>query len=139
MTISELYSRLKENNLRLSAHKTVIAPSWTVILGWIWSQGQLQASPHRLSSLAECQKPTTVSAMRSFIGSYRFLSKVVKDYAQFLEPLELHIAGKDSKCHIDWNDQLVHAFEAAQNSLKSSKSITIPKPSDTLWIVTDGS
>ena len=131
--------RLKENNLRLSARKTVIAPASTVILGWIWSQGQLQASPHRLSSLAECQKPTTVSAMRSFIGSYRFLSKVVKDYAQFLEPLELHIAGKDSKCHIDWNDQLVHAFETAQNSLKSSKSITIPKPSDTLWIVTDGS
>ena len=131
--------RLKENNLRLSAKKTVIAPKSTVILGWVWSQGLLEASPHRLSSLAECPKPLTVSAMKSFIGSYRFLSKVIKDYAHLLEPLELCIAGKDSKCHIQWNDQLDQAFETAQKSLRHGKAITLPRPSDVLWIVTDGS
>ena len=131
--------RLRQNNLRLSARKTVVGPRSTVILGCIWSQGQLQASPHRLSSLAECPKPTTVSAMRSFIGSYRFLCRVLKDYAHFLEPLESEIAGKDSKAHITWNDQLEAAFKKAQDSLKFSKSITLPKPSDVLWIVTDGS
>ena len=131
--------RLKENNLRLAAKKTVIGPKSTSILGWIWSQGLIQASPHRLSSLAECSKPLTVSAMKSFIGSYRFLSRVIKDYAQLLEPLELCIAGKDSKTHIQWNDQLNHAFELAQRSLRHDKAITLPRPSDVLWIVTDGS
>ena len=131
--------RLHQNNLRLSGRKTVIAPKSTTILGWIWSQGQLQASPHRLSSLAECPKPVTVSAMRSFIGSYRFLSRVIKGYAHLLEPLELCIAGKDSKSHIAWTDQLETSFKIAQDSLKFSKSVTLPKPSDVLWIVTDGS
>ena len=131
--------RLQQNNLKLSPRKTVIGPKSTVILGWVWSQGQLQASSHRLSSLAECPRPQTVSAMRSFIGSYRFLSKVLKNYAHILEPLESFIAGKDSKAHIDWNDQLDTAFKTAQDSLRSSKTITLPRPSDVLWIVTDGS
>ena len=131
--------RLQQNNLKLSSRKTVIGPKSTVILGWVWSQGQLQASSHRLSSLAECPKPQTISAMRSFIGSYRFLSKVIKNYAHILEPLESYIAGKDSKAHIEWNDHLSTAFHKAQDSLRSNKVITIPKPDDVLWVVTDGS
>ena len=37
-------------NLRLSAHKTIISPKTTTILGWIWTAGSLSASPHRLNS-----------------------------------------------------------------------------------------
>ena len=33
-------------NLRLSPTKTIICPKSTTILGWIWSQGILAASPH---------------------------------------------------------------------------------------------
>ena len=80
-TIPELLDNLKlvlhrflENNLKLSARKTVVAPRKVNILGWLWSAGRIQASPHRLSALAECKPPVTVSAMRSFIGAYRFLS-----------------------------------------------------------------
>ena len=61
--------RLRQYNLKLSFHKTVIAPKSTGILGWNWSQGQLQASLYQLSLLSGCHKPITVSAMRSFIGS----------------------------------------------------------------------
>ena len=38
-------------NLRLSPTKTVICPRSTTILGWIWSQGRLSASPHRIAVL----------------------------------------------------------------------------------------
>ena len=39
-------SVLDRCNLSLSASKTVIAPKSTAILGWIWSDGILRASPH---------------------------------------------------------------------------------------------
>ena len=61
-------------DLRLSASKTVINPSSTTILGWIWSRGTLKASPHRIATLASCSPPTTVGQMRSFIGAFKVLS-----------------------------------------------------------------
>ena len=48
------------------------------------------------------------------------------------------LAGLDSNDTISWSDDLIHAFRQAQQALKSTKTIHIPHPQDTLWIVTDG-
>ena len=146
-TVSELAENLKlvlhrfmENNLRLCARKTVIVPREVNILGWLWSSGKLKASPHRLSALAEYKPPTTVSGMRSFIGAYRFLSRVLKGYANLLAPLEKAISGnKNGKEEIQWSEELVNAFSTAQKALSNNKALTLPTPDDTLWIVTDAS
>ena len=48
--------------------KTTICPSSTVILGWVWHLGTIQASPHRIATLARCDRPSTVKSIRSFIA-----------------------------------------------------------------------
>ena len=53
--------RLLENNIKLSATKTFIAPKSVNVLGWIWSDGKLKASPHKISALSlpvHLQKPS---------------------------------------------------------------------------------
>lgn len=132
-------NRLQENNLKLSAKKTAIAPMSTEILGWTWSGGKLQAGAHRIAALAACDRPETVSGMRSYLGSYKFLCRVLKDYAVLLDPLEAAIAGKDGKVKISWSDELSAAFKKSQESLRDNKAVTLPVSSDILWIVTDGS
>lgn len=146
-TLKELFDNLKiilhrlmENNLKLCARKTVIAPKEVNILGWLWSAGNIRASPHRLAALAECSPPVTVSAMRSFIGAYRFVSRVLKGYAATLAPLEKAVAGgKSGKEEVTWTDELTAAFKAAQGALADNKTLTVPRPEDTLWVVTDAS
>ena len=59
---------LHKCNLRLSPSKTVICPKSTTVLGWIWTQGSLSASPHRIATLSSCPPPETVRGLRSFIG-----------------------------------------------------------------------
>ena len=54
-------------NLRLAASKTVINPSSTTILVWIWSRGTLTVSSHQIATLTSCPAPTTVKQMRAFI------------------------------------------------------------------------
>ena len=51
-TVDELQSNwikvlqcLQQNNIFLSAEKTVICPMTVTILGWIWSQGTLKVDP----------------------------------------------------------------------------------------------
>ena len=136
---SRVLEALHRNNLRLSARKTVIAPKTTTILGWIWSSGSLRASSHRLATLSAVEPPKTVQGLRSFIGAYKVLSRVLRGYAVLMDPLDQATAGKQSKEHITWSEELIHAFRRAQEALSSAHTITIPCPADTIWIVTDGS
>ena len=63
-TLDELLSNwkrvldaLQKSNLKLPPSKTIICPRSTTILGWIWSQGVLSASPHRVAVLVKCLVP----------------------------------------------------------------------------------
>jgi len=130
---------MQDNNLRLSAHKTVICPKVTTILGWLWSQGTLKASPHRIAALSAVDPPSTVHGLRSFIGAYKVLSRVLHGYADLLQPLDNLVAGRQSRETITWTDELRSNFIQAQHALADTKTITLPRPSDEIWIVTDGS
>ena len=135
----KVLSALHNNRLRLSARKTLICPRSATILGWIWSSGTLRVSPHRLSALSSVSPPTTVQSLRSFLGAYKVLSRVLHGYADLLRPLELLASGCASRDKISWTDDALQAFDFAKKALKDSKVITIPHPDDSLWIVTDGS
>ena len=130
-------SRFLAANIKLGPGKTVIAPKSITILGWIWTSGQLSASPHILTALSTCSLPDTVSSLKSFIGTYRFISRVLPRYANSLTPLEAATHGKKGNEKIDWSSDLEESFHKAQRDLSNAKTITIPIPSDTLWIVTD--
>lgn len=128
---------LQKSSLNLSASKTIIAPSQATILGWTWQLGTIRANKHRISTLSSCDPPQTVTALRSFIGAYKVLSRVVQGTSQLLAPLDDVVAGNDPKDIIVWNDELLAAFQKAQEALTTNKAITLPRPSDQLWIVTD--
>ncbi len=136
---ARVLSAFQCNNLGLSASKTVICPKTTTILGWIWSRGSLKASPHRIASLSTVSPPQTVHGLRSFIGAYKVLSRVLPSCATLLDPLESLCAGKQSKEAIEWTSDSVEALQRAQSALQHNKQITIPRSEDILWIVCDAS
>lgn len=103
-TWTRVLEQLDKCNLRLSPTKTVICPKSTVILGWIWSEGQLSASPHRVPVLSSSSPPNTVKGMRSFVGSYKVLSRVLPDCSSLIDPLESSIAGLQSQDKLTLNN-----------------------------------
>ena len=129
---------LHKCNLRLSAHKTIISPKTTTILGWIWNAGSLSASPHRLNTLATYPEPNSVARLRSFIGAYKVLFRVIPRCSSYLTPLDAVTAGRASQQSINWTNDLRAAFSSTQNALSSALTITLPRLEDQLWIVTDG-
>ena len=60
---------LYQSDLRYSAHKTTVAPYSTTVLRWIWCNGTLQASPHRIFALTQCDPPSTIKGIGSFNGA----------------------------------------------------------------------
>ena len=135
----EVLRSLERNGLKLSASKTVICPQSTVILGWVWSKGTIKASPHRISALTAIDPSmiTTVGQLRSFVGSFKYLSRVLKSYSEFLEPLEKEIGGRSRAEKLQWTDSLLADFKRAQSHLLNSDILTIPHRRDQLKIITD--
>lgn len=82
--------------------------------------------------------PTCVSGLRSFIGAYKVLARVLKGCASILAPLDDMVAGCESKTAIVWSDELLQCFHRAQQMLSNNCAVTVPRPDDQLWIVTDG-
>ena len=130
---------MRQNGLRLKSSKTHVAPSSCQILGWDWKDGSISASPHKITPLATCEAPKTTTAMRSFVGAYKVLNRVLKGCSGYLADLEAAIAGKQKTDKVVWDDTLLNSFQKAQEALKSTSWITIPKPSDQLIITHDGS
>ena len=97
---------LKKCGICLSPTKTVICPKTITILGWVWSQGCISASPHRVATLASCPPPETVRGLRSFIGAYKMLSRVLPHCSNIIAPLEDSISGMKSQDKIIWTDSL---------------------------------
>ncbi|KAL9978907.1 hypothetical protein ACROYT_G016491 [Oculina patagonica] len=135
---TKVLQALNKCDLRLSASKTVINPQSTTILGWIWNCGTLSASPHRIAALASCPAPDTVARMRSFIGAFKVFSRVIPGCSTLLAKLDDTVAGRESNETIQWTDDLTASFHNAQTALSNTRTISLPRPVDQLWIVTDG-
>ena len=129
---------LQEANLKLSAKKTVVFPTKTTILGWTWENGYISADPHKVASLSTCTRPSTTKGLRSFIGAYKVLARVLPNSASLLRPLDRATNGKKSGEKVTWDEDSIAAFEKAQKHLTSNKAIILPKEEDQLWLITDG-
>ena len=77
----EVLRCLDAAGIRVTATKTVIGPKETTVLGWVWKEGQLVASPHKVASLSMCARPNTIKEMRSFLGFSTRYSKVLSLFA----------------------------------------------------------
>ena len=48
---SKVLEAIGKNSLRLSATKSIISPKSATFLSWVWSEGTLHASSHRIAAL----------------------------------------------------------------------------------------
>lgn len=64
--------------------------------------------------MSSVEPPPTVHGLRSFVGDYKVLSRVLSRYAELIDHLEQVTAGKDSREKIVWSDELQLAFYYAQ-------------------------
>ena len=134
-----ILEKLSNNGLHIKAPKTIIAPLQAQLLGWDWQNGMLSASSHKISPLCNAEPPETVTKLRSFIGAYKFFNRVIPQCAKHISVLESSISGKQKSDKVTWDDNLITLYKSAQAALKAASSIHLPRASDQLVIVHDGS
>ena len=134
---SQVLEKLRLNGIKLKPTKTICCPASTVILGWLWENGTLRPTTHRLNTLAVCDPPKTVKDLRSYIGSYKYMSRSLPSYADILHPLEEACSSHESGDKLVWTEQLLEAFENSKKHLKKAEAVVLPKISEQLHIICD--
>ena len=113
-----------------------MCPGQTTILDWIWKSGTRTRLPRKIDPLASVDPPKRATAMRSFIGAYKALSRCIPKYASLLS-LEESICGLQGAQEIMWTPDLTEHFKNAQSALRSPRNLSIPIPSDMLILTFD--
>jgi hypothetical protein len=134
----KVLQHLSQNNLCLSAAKTVICPTETTIFGWKWKNGTLSPCIHK-TSLASVKSPVTCTAMRSFIRAFKALARCIPRYSPLVAPLEDFIKGMQGQQKIKWTENLKIQFSRCQQAVNSPTTITISRPNDKLILTVDAS
>ena len=109
------------------------------LLGWIKQSDYLHADAHRILSIQKADFPSTVSDMRSYLGSYKTFFKAMPEMAQLLHPLEQVTGEKDGKSKIDWTPDLSKSFKLSQQSIVNVSPLYQPKRDEQLLITLDWS
>ena len=118
----------------ISIHKTAtITPNSTKVLGWIWSESKLFASPHGIATLSTCSWATTVKALWLFLEACKFLSSsTAHPFSNHWRPSFLVKHPTMTSCG---PKKWITSFTKCNNIFKN----TIPPHTDNQpWLVTDG-
>ena len=135
--LSEVFNRARNSGLTFKPKKIVVCPVSTILFGWKKTGQNWSPTDHVISPLSASPPPKTVKQLRGWIGAYRQISDTIQDHSITLSDLEKETSGKKSRDEIKWSPSLLSSFEDAKQSLHSIKSVTIPRPSDTLHIYPD--
>ena len=135
-----ILQRIESADLRVKPSKLKLNVQSADILGLHWQKGQLSPSRHKLDPLAQCEPPTSVSGLRSWLGSVRFNEICLpgSKLASLTKPLDEQIpASRTGKDQISWTEDLLTPFKKIQDILRQPIAVTIPRQGDTVYLAVD--
>ena len=99
----------------------------------------IYSSSCNINPLINSDHLKTCTAMHSFIGAYKAISRCIASNSSLMCPLEAFIKVFQGRHLIQWNSDLSKHFHDAQKSLYQPDFLTIPIKSDKLTMTVDTS
>lgn len=134
-----VFTKLAENNLKLSPSKIRILLDNTEIYGWKIKNGKISPSDHIITSLDKINIDSlkTVKSINSWKGLYKQLIPSLSQVATLLDPFDKICAGRDSTEKIEWTPDLIAGFNAAKEHLNKVSQTVLPHPTEQLILMPD--
>jgi len=131
-----LFTRLRAVGFHLRLDKCHWACAETGFLGHIVSAAGLAVDPVKVTAVQSLQVPSSVLAVRQFIGLTSYYRSFIPNYARIAAPLT---ALTRSYAHFHWTSQCESAFRALQAALTSPLVLAFPDFSRPFILSTDAS
>ena len=109
-------------------------------MGHIVGKEGIKVDPKKITAIQEWPKPTTVTAMRSFVGMTSYYRRFIRDYAKIASPLTDTTKGSPKKREVvEWNEIRESAFTTLKETLMTGPVLKPFNPELPSVIETDAS
>ena len=110
--LEAVFSRLKQQGLKLKPSKCEFFKTSVKYLGHVVSENGVQTDPDKINALASWPEPNNVKELRSFLGFTGYYRRFIRDYYKIVKPL---------------NDLLVgHCMHNSPDQKKKKKKVSVP-------------
>ena len=110
--LEAVFSRLKQQGLKLKPSKCEFFKTSVKYLGHVVSENGVQTDPDKINALASWPEPNNVKELRSFHGFTGYYRRFIRDYSKIVKPL---------------NDLLVgHCTHKSPDQKKKKKKVSVP-------------
>jgi len=135
VNLREVFSRFRDNNLKMKPKKCDFFRKEVKFLGWIVNEQGVGVDPPKIKTIMEWPTPTTVKQLQAFIGLVNYHRNYIPKFAVIAAPLHR----QTTKKHLEWSMEERDAFEALKLSLVSPPLVGFPDPDKTFVLDTDAS
>ena len=115
--LDECLSRLQQHNLTHNLQKCKFVKKNLNFFGLVFSDHGVSPDPKKVEALSNTKQPTTVSEVRSLLGTANYSSKFIRNYATITAPL------RELTCNntrFTWTSKHQAAYETLKQALIDS-------------------
>lgn len=135
-TLHQLLQRLSDRGLTVNKDKCQLFQSTLTYLGHRISSGGVSPDPDKLEAIRRAAPPTSVTAVRSFMGLVNFCGRFVPHLADISKPLH-DLTKKNAQFY--WDSRHEKAFNQIKDALTAQKALAFYDPNRTTEVIVDAS
>lgn len=134
--VRKVLDRLRAAGLQVDIKKSEFHVTRTKYLGYILTNKGLEVDPEKVDALRDWKPPTTVTAVKSFLGFTGFYRQFVPEYSRIAKPL---LALQSPSRPFVWDSDCDQAFEKLKLALLSIPTLYHYQPEYDTKVETDAS
>lgn len=134
--LSQMFTRLREANLKLKPSKCCLFKEEVAYLGHVVSAKCVATDPQKVQKVADWHILQNVSEVRQFVGLASYYRRFIEHFATVAKPLH-DLTKKYARFH--WTAECQRAFEELKRRLISAPVLGYPLDSGELFLNTDAS
>ena len=134
--LSQVMSCLRQDSWKLKLSKCSFAQRSVAYLGHVLSADGVATDPSKVQAIKDWPRPTTVHALRGFLGFAGYYRKFVQHFGIIAQPLT-ELLKKDAP--FVWTSSQQETFTALQSALSTAPVLTHPDFQRPFHIDTDAS
>jgi len=134
--LTQVLSWLRRDSWKLKLSKCSFAQRSVAYLGHVLSADGVATDPSKVQAIKDWPRPTTVHALRGFLGLASYYRKFVRHFGIIAQPLT-ELLKKDAP--FVWTSSQQEAFTALQSALSTAPVLALPDFQRPFHIDTDAS
>ena len=139
-TLHKVLLRLEEHGLHLKPSKCEMGFNHLQYLGHMVGEGVIAPVQDKVQAIKDMEKPSTVTQMRSFLGSVGYYQRFIPHFNAIAAPLQQMTSAKRGKnSPVQWTDEAERAFYKLKEALAGEPVLQLVKPDFPFILQTDAS